>query len=68
MSCRARLRQLQGYVVGMALATGERIDECHLISIRGRCGRVWVYENGQDVFIPVETIRDCWEIVPRHAA
>jgi hypothetical protein len=48
----------------MALVTGERIDECHLISVRGRCERVWVYANGRDVFVPLDTIRDCWEVVP----
>jgi hypothetical protein len=51
----------------MALTTGDRIDECHLISIRPRCDRVWVYENGRDVFLPLDAIRDCWEVVPDHA-
>lgn len=66
MTCSTRLRELQGRIVGMALATGDRIDECHLISTTGR--RVWAFENGEDVFIPIEAIRDCWEIVPGRAA
>ena len=68
MTCRARLRELQGRVVGMALVTGERIDECHLISSPTHRGRVWVFANGRDCFIPLDTIRDCWEVVPGRAA
>jgi len=64
MSCRAQLRRLQGRIVGLALATGDRVDECHLISSRGSVGTVWVFADGEDVFIPLEAIRDCWE-VPR---
>jgi hypothetical protein len=67
MTCRAELHRLQDRVVGMALATGERIDECRLISISPR-GRVWVFDGGQDVFIPVAVIRDCWEVCSRRAA
>ena len=67
MNWRAKLGQLQGRTVGMALATGERIDECQLISISQR-GRVWVFDGGEDIFIPVAIIRDCWEVCPRRAA
>ena len=63
--CRAQLRELQGRVVGLALATGDRIDECHLVSSRGHVGSVWIYAEGEDTFIPVELIRDCWEVLPR---
>ena len=65
MSCRAQLRELQGRVVGLALVTGDRIDECHLVSSRGRVASVWIYAEGEDTFIPVEAILDCWEILPR---
>ncbi len=65
MTCRAQLRELQGCLVGLALTTGDRIDECHLVSSRKRVGSVWIYANGEDAFIPVEAIRDCWEILPR---
>jgi hypothetical protein len=65
MTCRAQLRELQGRIVGLALTSGDRIDECHLISSAGRVRSVWVYANGEDSFIPVEAIRDCWEILPR---
>ena len=68
MRRRTQLRQLQGRIVGMALATGARIDECHLISSRPRCRHVWVFENGKDVFIPVDDIRDCWEVSSGRAA
>ena len=65
MTCRTQLRELQGRLVGLALATGDRVDECHLISVRGGAESVWVYADGEDSFIPVESIRDCWEILPR---
>jgi hypothetical protein len=68
MACKAQLRELQGRLVGMALAGGGRIDECHLISSPASCGRVWAFENGRDIFIPVDEIRDCWEVVPARAA
>jgi hypothetical protein len=65
MSCRVRLQELQGQLVGLALATGDRIDECRLISIRRGAGSVWIYVDGEDVFIPLEAIRDCWEVLSR---
>lgn len=65
MTCRAQLRELQGRLVGLALATGDRIDECHLVSSRKHLGSVWIYADGEDAFIPVEEIRDCWEVLPR---
>jgi hypothetical protein len=65
MTCRAQLRELQGRIVGLALATGDRIDECHLVSSRGRVGSVWIYAEGEDAFIPLDAIRDCWEVLPR---
>lgn len=68
MTCRQRLRELQGRLVGLALAGGERIDECHLISVAPRRRTVWAFENGRDRFIPVEAIRDCWEVVGSRAA
>jgi hypothetical protein len=51
----------------MALANGERMDECRLISVSQR-GRVWVFEGGRDRFIPAAIIRDCWEVCSRRAA
>lgn len=65
MTYPAQLRELQGRVVGLALTTGERIDECHLVSSKPRVGSVWIYADGEDAFIPVDAIRDCWEILPR---
>ncbi len=67
MRCGAELRQLQGRVVGVALANGDGIDEGRLISISPR-GRIWVYVGGEDVFLPVAIIRDCWEVHSRRAA
>jgi hypothetical protein len=68
MTCRAQLRELQGRLVGIALENGERIDECRLISSPRRGGRAWVFADGRDVFLPVGSIRDCWEIRSRRRA
>jgi hypothetical protein len=67
-TCRAQLRELQGRLVGIALETGERIDECRLISSAQGDGRAWVFANGQDIFVPLHAIRDCWEVCPRRRA
>jgi hypothetical protein len=68
MTCRQRLRELEGRIVGIALDGGERIDECHLISVAARRRSVWAFENGRDIFIPLEAIRDCWEVAAPRAA
>lgn len=68
VNCRARLRELQGRLVGIALRGGERIDECQLISVAAGSRSVWAFENGRDIFIPLGTICDCWEIIPPNAA
>jgi hypothetical protein len=62
------LRELEGLVVGLALADGSRIDECRLVAApRSNVTSVWVYSDGDDVFLPRESIRDAWEIVPPRA-
>jgi hypothetical protein len=65
VNCRAQLRELQGCLVGIAVEAGERIDECRLISSARRGGRAWAFANGEDVFPPLDAIRECWEVRPR---
>jgi hypothetical protein len=68
MTCRQHLLELQGRIVGISLDGGERIDECHLISVAPRRRSVWAFVNGRDIFIPLDAIRDCWEVGPPRAA
>ena len=66
------LRSLEGHRVSFALVDGSRIDDCELVSApRSASARVWICENGMDVFLPVASIRDFWEsrsVSTRHVA
>jgi hypothetical protein len=67
-SIRDRLVALIGSNVDLALADGTRVDDCQLVSlVRDRRVRtVWIFSNGGDAFVPVDSIIDVWEI--RHGA
>jgi hypothetical protein len=55
------LRLLEGRQVCLALAHGNRIDDCQLVSAgRARVDTVWVFSNGSDLFIPFEEVLDVW--------
>ncbi len=56
---RRGLRALEGRLVNLALADGTRLDDVALVSA-GR-STLWVFTNGQDVFVPVDTVVDAWE-------
>jgi hypothetical protein len=62
---------LEGRRVSVALKDGSRIDDCELVS-SGRKGvtKLWLYTNGQDVFVPHREVVDVWEPDTswRHAA
>jgi hypothetical protein len=56
------LRLLEGRQVSVALHGGTRIDGCHLVSAgRDRVTTVWLFANGQDVFVPFRDVMDVWE-------
>ncbi|MDQ4134020.1 MAG: hypothetical protein M3179_12660 [Actinomycetota bacterium] len=59
------IRSLEGHQVSIALTDGSRIDAAALMAA-GRPGQatVWVYCNGNDVFIPATQVRDVWENSP----
>jgi hypothetical protein len=63
-SIRNRLAALVGSNVDLALEDGTRIDDCQLVSLfrSRRVGTAWIFRNGDDVFLPVDTIIDVWEI------
>lgn len=61
---KSRLGGLVGRSVGLALNDGTRFDDCHLLSIAGARAvtTAWIVLSGVDVFVPVETIDDVWEL------
>ncbi|HEX2024353.1 MAG TPA: hypothetical protein VHF00_06580 [Acidimicrobiales bacterium] len=63
---RRGLRALEGRLVHVALADGSRLDDVALVSA-GRTS-LWVFSNGEDVFVPVGTVVDAWEGRPFRSA
>jgi hypothetical protein len=56
------LGKFEGRRVSMALSDGSRIDDCSLVSAgRGRADTVWVFVNGDDVFISLADVVEVWE-------
>jgi hypothetical protein len=56
------LKSMEGRQVSVALLNGDRIDDCQLVS-SGRCrlGSLWLFSNGEDVFVPLSEVVDVWE-------
>jgi hypothetical protein len=52
---------LEGRRVSLALVDGSRIDGCELVSAGHGAATLWLFVNGDDVFVPVEEITDAWE-------
>jgi hypothetical protein len=58
----ARLKELEGKIVGVALQGGRRIDDCQLIALPLRGARsFWLWTGGEDVFVPRDQVVDVWE-------
>jgi hypothetical protein len=56
------LKSMEGRQVGVSLRNGERIDDCQLVSGgRRRLGSLWLFSNGEDVFVPLSDVVDVWE-------
>ena len=55
---RRQLHRLEGSNVSLALADGSRRDDVSLVSAHGV--RVWIFDSGEDVFVPVGDIVDFW--------
>lgn len=52
---------LEGRRVSVALADGSRIDDCELVSAGHGAETLWLFVNGDDVFVPVDAVTDAWE-------
>jgi hypothetical protein len=56
------LRVIEGRQVNVALRDGTRIDDCQLVSRgRGRVANLWLFTNGNDVFVPSSDVVDVCE-------
>ena len=61
----AKLKELQGRTVGVAVRGGERIDECQLIAVPVRgAQKFWLWTGAEDVFLAPDQVLDVWEAPP----
>ena len=58
---RRELRRLEGCNVNLALSDGTRMDDVQLVSARGLT--LWVFDGGEDVFVPIARVIDVWSSV-----
>lgn len=63
---RRELHKLEGQPVHLALADGSRLDDVALVSARGIT--LWVFNNGEDAFVPVAQVVDFWAAQPLGSA
>jgi hypothetical protein len=60
----ARLHGLEGRQISVALRDGSRIDDCQLVSAPRACtDTLWLFSNGDDLFVRVTDVIDVWEVV-----
>lgn len=55
---RRELHRLEGRTVHLSLADGSRLDDVALVSARSLT--LWVFDSGEDVFVPVADVVDVW--------
>jgi len=54
---------LEGRQVSVALRNGSRIDDCQLVSApRPGTATLWLFSNGDDLFVEVGEVVDVWEV------
>ncbi len=56
---RRNLQKLEGRAVHISLVDGSRLDEVALVSARRNT--LWIFANGKDSFLPVDSVIDVWE-------
>ena len=56
------MRRLEGSGVNLALADGSRLDDVSLVSAHGLS--VWIFDRGEDVFVPIAKVIDFWPAGP----
>lgn len=55
---RSELRRLEGQPVHLAMVDGSRLDDVALVSARTLT--LWLFDHGEDVFVPVANVVDVW--------
>lgn len=56
------LALLEGNQVSIALRSGDRLDDCQLVSApRGGTTSLWLFDGRVDVFIPMTEVVALWE-------
>jgi hypothetical protein len=59
----SNLYGLEGRQVSVALGNGSRIDDCQLVSApRAGASTLWLFSNGDDVFVTLSDVVDVWEV------
>jgi hypothetical protein len=62
-----RLHSIEGRQVSIALRDGTRLDDCNLVSGgRNRIDNLWLFANGEDVFVALEDVAEVWETDTDH--
>jgi hypothetical protein len=60
---RIKLHGLEGRQVSVALRNGSRLDDCQLVSApRAGTATLWLFSNGDDVFVPAGDVVEVWEV------
>ena len=55
------LQLIEGEQVSVSLRDGRRIDDCNLVSSgRRQVDSLWLYVNGEDVFVAHDNVIDIW--------
>lgn len=58
-----RLHALEGRQVSVALCDGSRIDDCQLVAApRAGTTTLWLFSNGDDLFVCTGDVVDVWEV------
>jgi hypothetical protein len=63
---RRELHLLEGRAVNLALSDGSRLDDVALLSARSRT--LWIFDGGEDRFVPVADVIDVWPSSPVRSA
>lgn len=59
---RRELHRYEGSSVNLALVDGSRLDDVSLISARGLT--LWIFDGGEDAFVPMADVIDIWASEP----
>jgi len=59
----SKLHGLEGRQISVALRNGSRIDDCQLVAApRAGTATLWLFSNGDDIFVAAGDVIDVWEV------